>query len=72
VDRRDTETGLLAMQRTVGFTASIGAQLLLRGDIRARGLLSPVPKNISSVSRTQVSRCNLAALARGDLTLSRE
>ena len=42
VDRRDTKTGLLAMQRTVGFTASIGAQLLLRGDIRARGLLSPV------------------------------
>lgn len=42
VDRRDLETGLLAMQRTVGFTASIGAQMLLRGDIQKRGLLSPL------------------------------
>ncbi len=42
VDRRETETGLLAMQRTVGFTASIGVQLLLRGDIQTRELLSPV------------------------------
>ena len=29
------------MQRTVGFTASIGAQMLLRGDIPDRGLLQP-------------------------------
>ncbi len=42
IDRRDLNTGLLAMQRTVGFTASIGAQMILRGDIRKRGLLSPI------------------------------
>jgi len=30
------------MQRTVGFTASIGAQMILRGDIQERGLLSPI------------------------------
>lgn len=42
LDYRDLETGLLAMQRTVGFTASIGAQMLLRGDITKRGLLSPL------------------------------
>ncbi|MCP4425006.1 MAG: hypothetical protein GY803_10970 [Chloroflexi bacterium] len=42
VDYRDLETGLLSMQRTVGFTASVGAQMLLRGDITARGLLSPI------------------------------
>ena len=41
IDRRDLETGLLAMQRTVGYTASIGAQMLLRGDIEKRGLLTP-------------------------------
>ncbi|MCP4143122.1 MAG: hypothetical protein GY755_23020 [Chloroflexi bacterium] len=41
IDRRDLKTGLLAMQRTVGYTASIGAQMLLRGDIKKRGLLSP-------------------------------
>jgi saccharopine dehydrogenase-like NADP-dependent oxidoreductase len=42
IDRRDLGTGLLAMQRTVGFTASIGAQMILRGDIQGRGLLSPI------------------------------
>ncbi len=42
IDQRDLGTGLLAMQRTVGFTASIGAQMILRGDIQKRGLLSPI------------------------------
>jgi saccharopine dehydrogenase-like NADP-dependent oxidoreductase len=42
VDYRDLETGFLAMQRTVGFTASIGAQMIVRGDIQKRGLLSPI------------------------------
>jgi len=42
VDYRDLDTGFLAMQRTVGFTASIGAQMILRGDIQKRGLLSPI------------------------------
>lgn len=42
LDYRDLETGLLAMQRTVGFTASIGAQMLVRGEIPGRGLLSPL------------------------------
>jgi saccharopine dehydrogenase-like NADP-dependent oxidoreductase len=42
VDLRDVESGLLAMNRTVGYTASIGAQMILRGDIRKRGLLSPL------------------------------
>ena len=41
IDRRDLESGLLAMQRTVGYTASIGAQMILRGDIQKRGLLTP-------------------------------
>jgi len=42
IDRRDLATGLTAMNRTVGFTASIGAQLIGRGAIAKRGLLSPV------------------------------
>ena len=41
IDRRDLETGLLAMQRTVGYTASIGAQMILSGQITKRGLLTP-------------------------------
>ncbi|MFZ4780016.1 MAG: saccharopine dehydrogenase family protein [Terrimicrobiaceae bacterium] len=42
VDYRDLSTGLLAMNRTVGFTASIAAQMLASKGIQARGLLSPL------------------------------
>ncbi len=42
VDRRDLTTGLTAMSRTVGFAASIGAQLVGAGMIETRGLISPV------------------------------
>lgn len=42
IDRRDPDTGLSAMSRTVGFTASIGAQMLGSGLIQGRGLLSPL------------------------------
>jgi saccharopine dehydrogenase-like NADP-dependent oxidoreductase len=41
VDRRDLETGLTAMSRSVGFAASIGAQLIGRGLVTGTGLLSP-------------------------------
>jgi saccharopine dehydrogenase-like NADP-dependent oxidoreductase len=42
VDMRDLETGHTAMSRTVGYTASIGAQMIATGQISKRGLLSPV------------------------------
>lgn len=42
IDRRDLRSGFLAMNRTVGFTTSIGAQMILSGEIEARGLLSPL------------------------------
>jgi lysine 6-dehydrogenase len=42
IDRRDPATGLSAMSRTVGFTASIGAQMLATGEIGKPGLLSPI------------------------------
>ena len=41
IDKRDLETGFTAMTRTVGFAASIGAHMILRGEIRKRGVLSP-------------------------------
>ena len=41
IDKRDLETGFTAMTRTVGFAASIGAQMILRGDVQKRGVLSP-------------------------------
>ena len=49
IDRRDLNTGLLAMQRTVGYTTSIGAQMILSGQISKRGLLTPthdIPSDI--------------------------
>ncbi len=42
IDYRDTDTGLFAMNRTVGFTASIGALMILSGKITETGVLSPV------------------------------
>jgi len=42
LDYRDLETGLFAMQRTVGFTAAIVLMALLRGQIPGRGLLRPL------------------------------
>jgi len=42
VDRRDLETGFTAMSRLVGFSASIGAQMIGRGQIDGPGLLSPL------------------------------
>ena len=41
VDRRDLTTGFTAMSRLVGYTASVGAQLVGTGAIAKRGLLSP-------------------------------
>jgi saccharopine dehydrogenase-like NADP-dependent oxidoreductase len=41
VDHRDLDTGLFAMNRTVGFTASIAAQMILSGEIDRTGVLSP-------------------------------
>lgn len=42
MDMRDMGTGLSAMSRTVGFTTSIAAQMLVRGDIEKTGLLTPL------------------------------
>jgi saccharopine dehydrogenase-like NADP-dependent oxidoreductase len=41
IDRRDLRTGLTAMSRTVGFTASIGAQMIGSGALARRGVLCP-------------------------------
>ncbi len=42
IDYRDLETGLFAMNRTVGFTSAIGALMILNGSITQTGVLSPV------------------------------
>ncbi len=40
IDYRDLKTGFTAMNRTVGFTASIGAQLIATGGIGKKGIVS--------------------------------
>ena len=40
-DYRDPDTGLFAMNRMVGFTTSIGVQMILSGVITTPGVLSP-------------------------------
>lgn len=42
IDYRDLETGLFAMNRTVGFTASIAAQMILTGAVKGPGVKSPI------------------------------
>lgn len=42
LDMRDLETGLFAMNRTVGYTASIVAQMIANGEIEKKGFLAPV------------------------------
>jgi lysine 6-dehydrogenase len=42
IDRRDLGTGFTSMQRTVGFTMSLGARLILEGRLKKAGLLSPI------------------------------
>ena len=42
IDLRDLETGHTGMCRTVGYTASIGAQMIASGQVSKRGLLTPV------------------------------
>lgn len=42
VDRRDLQSGLTAMSRTTGFTASIGALMIGTGLVKGPGILSPL------------------------------
>jgi lysine 6-dehydrogenase len=59
IDKRDLKTGLMAMQRTVGFAASIGAQMILRGDIHRKGLLSPLNDVPYEIFEKELRRRNI-------------
>ena len=39
---RDLETGIMAMSKGVGYTASIVARMIVKGDIKEKGVLSPL------------------------------
>jgi saccharopine dehydrogenase-like NADP-dependent oxidoreductase len=60
VDWSDLTTGLSAMSRTVGFTASIGAILIGSGVINRRGLLSPVTDVPYSVLVAELGKRGIA------------
>jgi lysine 6-dehydrogenase len=59
IDYRDLSTGLMAMNRTVGFTTSIGAQMIVRGDIKRRGVLSPARDVDSEVFLGELRKCGM-------------
>lgn len=59
IDHRDLSTGLMAMNRTVGFTTSIGAQMMARGDIKRRGVLSPARDIDSEALLAELKRCHM-------------
>ncbi|UCD05287.1 MAG: saccharopine dehydrogenase NADP-binding domain-containing protein [candidate division WOR-3 bacterium] len=42
IDYRDLDTGFFAMSRTVGFVASVGAQMIQSGVIHKRGVCTPM------------------------------
>lgn len=50
LDKRDLDTGFTAMQRTVGFTASIAVQMILDGKLKQSGVLSPTDIPLSLIS----------------------
>lgn len=64
LDYRDLDTGLFAMNRTVGYTAAIGARMLLDGTISAKGVLNP--------ARDVPPDALLAALARRGMNVTRD
>ncbi len=49
LDYRDLDTGFTAMQRTVGFTMSRGAQLIATGKLRKPGILTPLDVSYDDV-----------------------
>ena len=59
VDYRDLETGFFAMNRTVGFTASIATQMVLNGTITGSGLLSPTRHVPSQLFINELERRNI-------------
>ncbi len=59
VDYRDLETGFFAMNRTVGFTASIATQMILDGTITETGLLSPTRHVPSQLFIDELDRRNI-------------
>lgn len=59
IDHRDLETGFTAMNRTVGYTASIGALMIAGGALRQRGILSPLRDIPYELFRAELAKRNI-------------
>ena len=55
IDYRDLDTGFTAMARTTGFTASLGAQLILRGKIDKKGIVTPLDLDFDVIVEDKTS-----------------
>lgn len=55
IDRRDLETGFTSMTRTVGFVLSLGAQMVLDGNVGRAGMVNPteLPYEVTVKKLTQ-------------------
>lgn len=56
IDKRDLTTSFTAMSRTVGYTVSIGAQLIGNGIITKKGILSPVKDIPYDIFKQELSK----------------
>ncbi len=56
IDKRDLDTGLTAMTRTVGFTAAIGASMLGTGKLSKAGILSPINDVPYELFKTELAK----------------
>jgi len=59
VDKRDLNTGLTAMSRTVGFTAAIGASMLGKKKLDKAGILSPVNDVPYEMFKSELAKRNI-------------
>jgi saccharopine dehydrogenase-like NADP-dependent oxidoreductase len=59
IDKRDLDTGLTAMTRTVGFTAAIGASILGTGKLRKHGILSPINDIPYELFKAELAKRNI-------------
>jgi saccharopine dehydrogenase-like NADP-dependent oxidoreductase len=64
IDYRDLDSGLMAMNRTVGYPASIAAQMLAAGEISQIGLLNPVRDVPYDRFREELAQRNLQITVR--------
>jgi saccharopine dehydrogenase-like NADP-dependent oxidoreductase len=59
LDYRDLATGLMAMNRTVGYTAAIGAKLIVQGAIAKGGVLSPARDIDFALLHRELKKCGM-------------